>query len=394
MTPPQKSPPPRGTPAWRGRRARSIAWQAVLVVAIALVAGFLIHNTLANMRARGIQSGFGFLLQPAGFAIGESLFEFDSGDPYWKAFAAGLANTLRAAITGIVLCTVLGILIGIGRVSRNALVRGLCSAYVEAFRNVPVLLQLLVWYLLLTDWLPDLSAAMQLAPGVLLSKNGLTYPLPIWEAGHALTLIGALGGAIVAWRRDARARRHFAQTGEARPRAWPALGLVAAGTLAGWLAGGRPLAFDMPVTGELNITGGGSVTPEFLAVTIGLALYTAAFVAEAVRGGIQSVPHGQVEAAGALGLSRAQALRLVILPQALRVTLPPLTNQYLNLTKNSSLAVAVGYPDLVSVANTTLNQSGRAVECIAVIMAVYLALSLLTAALMHAWEARSRLQER
>ena len=386
--------PPRRAWDWRGRRARGLAWQVALIAAIALLAWFLTHNTLANMRARGIQSGFDFLLQPAGFAIGETVFEFDSGDPYWKAFAAGLANTLRTAIAGIVLCTVLGILIGIGRLSRNALARGLCTAYVETFRNIPVLLQLLVWYLLLTDWLPDLSGAVQLAPGVLLSKNGLTYPLPIWEAGHALTLIGALGGAIVAWRRDLRVRRHFAAIGEARPRAWPPLLIVAIGVAAGWIAGGHPFALDMPVTGELNITGGGSVTPEFLAVTIGLALYTAAFVAEAVRGGIQSVPLGQVEAAGALGLSRSQALRLVILPQALRVTLPPLTNQYLNLTKNSSLAVAVGYPDLVSVANTTLNQSGRAVECIVVIMAVYLALSLLTALLMNAWEARRRLKER
>jgi general L-amino acid transport system permease protein len=379
---------------WRSRAVRGAIWQAALVAAIALVFWFLTRNTLENMRVRGIQSGFEFLLQPAGFGIGESVIEFDSGDPYWKAFAAGLANTLRASLAGIVLTTLFGTLIGIGRLSRNFLVRTLCAGYVELFRNVPVLLQLLVWYLLLTSWLPDTADALQPIAGVLLSKNGLSFPLPVWEPGHALTLSGLLLGVVLAWRHARRARAAFEHSGQPHEAFWPVLGLVCVTTLAGWVAGGMPAVLDLPLPGELNIAGGGSVTPEFLAVTIGLTLYTAAFVAEAVRAGIQAVPHGQVEAAGALGLTRAQSLRLVLLPQALRVIIPPLTNQYLNLTKNSSLAVAVGYPDLVSISNTTLNQSGRAVECIAVIMAVYLLLSLATALFMNWRDARAAIRER
>ena len=393
-------PPPRTRwhRRWRSQAVRVALWQAVLVAAIALVAWYLTRNTLENMRVRGIHSGFDFLLQPAGFSIGESLIEFDSAEPYWKAFLVGLGNTLRTAIAGILLCTLLGTLIGIGRLSRNILVRGLCAGYVELFRNVPVLLQLLMWYLLLTDWLPDTSAALRPAfhplSGVFLSKNGLSYPLPVWAAGHALTLLGLVAGVVLAWRYRQHARRHFEQSGESRAQLWPMTALVCLTTLIGWLAGGMPAALDSPVPGELNITGGGSLTPEFLAITVGLAIYTAAFVAEAVRAGIQAVPHGQVEAAGAIGLSRAQALRLVLLPQALRVMIPPLTNQYLNLTKNSSLAVAIGYPDLVSVANTTLNQSGRAVECIVVIMVIYLVLSLATAWVMNWYDARTAVRER
>lgn len=398
MIEPRKPPRASGRWSWRSQAARGALWQALLVAAIALIAWYLTRNTLENMRVRGIQSGFDFLLQPAGFGIGESMIEFDSGDAYWKAFLAGLANTLRTALAGIVLCTVLGTLVGIGRLSRNFLLRSLCAGYVELFRNVPVLLQLLVWYLLLTSWLPDNSPELQpmlfSGSGVFLSKSGLSYPLPVWQAGHALTLFGIAAGLLLAWRYRRRALGQFAATGQPRPLLWPLLGIVCAAGISGWVGGGMPTGLELPVAGELNIAGGGSLTPEFLAITLGLVLYTAAFVAEAVRAGIQAVPHGQLEAAGALGLSRAQTLRLVLLPQALRVTIPPLTNQYLNLTKNSSLAVAIGYPDLVSIANTTLNQSGRAVECIVVIMAVYLVLSLATAWLMNWYDRRSAIRER
>jgi general L-amino acid transport system permease protein len=380
--------------SWRSRATRGLIYQVLAVAAIATVIGFLAHNTLENMRVRGIQSGFGFLLQPAGFDIGESVFAFDSADPYWKAFLVGLANTLRAAVVGIVLTTILGTLIGIGRLSRNFLVRNLCTAYVELFRNIPVLLQLLMWYFVLNEWLPPVSDALNPFPGIFLSKSGMAFPIPDWERGHLVTVAGLMLGIAVAWFYRRQARAHFERTGIARPMLWPALCLVAAGALLGWVAGGAPTALELPVRNDLNVSGGGAVTPEFLAVTIGLTIYTASFVAEIVRSGIQSVPWGQTEAAGALGLTRGQALKLVLLPQALRVIIPPLTNQYLNLTKNSSLAVAVGYPDLVSISNTTLNQTGRAVECIAVIMAVYLTLSLATAALMNWYNARSAILER
>jgi len=380
--------------SWRSRATRGLIYQAVAVAAIAAVVWFLAHNTLENMRVRGIQSGFGFFTQPAGFDIGESAFAFDSSDPYWKAFLVGLSNTLRAAAVGVVLTTILGTLIGIGRLSRNFLVRSLCTGYVELFRNIPVLLQLLMWYFVLNEWLPPVSEALHPLPGIFLSKSGMSFPVPEWEQGHLVTLAGLVVGLAGAWFYRRRAGAAFERTGDARPMVWPALAIAAIGALLGWLVGGAPTALEFPVRNDLNVSGGGAVTPEFLAVTIGLTVYAASFVAEIVRSGIQSVPWGQTEAAGALGLSRGQALKLVLLPQALRVIIPPLTNQYLNLTKNSSLAVAVGYPDLVSISNTTLNQTGRAVECIAVIMAVYLTLSLVTAGLMNWYNARSAIRER
>ena len=325
--------------SWRSRALRAAAYQVVAIALVAACAAFLMHNTLVNMRVRGIQSGFDFLSAPAGFDIGESPIPYESTDPYWKAFGVGLLNTLRVAVIGIVATTVLGTLVGIGRFSRNALVRGLCYGYVELFRNVPVLLQLLMWYIVFTEVLPPISEAIRLAPGVYLSKSGMSFPWPVWAAGHGLAL-------------------------------------------------------DIPIKGEVVIEGGASLTPEFMALLIGLVIYTGTFVAEVVRAGIQAVPRGQIEAAAALGLAPRQQMSLIVLPQALRVIIPPLTNQYLNLTKNSSLAVAIGYPDIVSVADTALNQTGRAVECIAVIMAVYLALSLATAALAGWYNRRAAIKER
>ena len=386
--------PKRRDWSWRSRATRGLIYQAVAVAVIATVIWFLAHNTMENMRVRGIQSGFGFFTQPAGFDIGESIFAFDSADPYWKAFLVGLSNTLRAAVVGIFFTTILGTLIGIGRLSRNFLVRGLCTGYVELFRNIPVLLQLLMWYFVLNEWLPPVSEALNPFPGIFLSKSGMSFPVPEWEQGHLVTVVGLALGIAGAWIYRRWARAAFERTGIARPMFWPALLIVIICTLVGWIAGGSPTALELPVRNDLNISGGGAVTPEFLAVTIGLTIYTASFVAAIVRSGIQSVPWGQTVAAGALGLSRGQSLKLVLLPQALRVIIPPMTNQYLNLTKNSSLAVAVGYPDLVSISNTTLNQTGRAVECITVLMAVYLTLSLITAALMNWYNARSAIKER
>ena len=302
------------------RRWRDLALQALLAAGCLAALCWLLGVTAANMQERGIRSGFGFLFEPAGFAIGESLLPFDSADSTLMALTAGLANTLRVALPAIILSTVLGTLVGLGRLSPNLLLRGLCAAYVETLRNVPLLLQLLAWYFVVTDLLPLASEALQPAPHVFLSKSGLSLP-------------------------------------------WP---------------GGDGALFDLPLRGEMSIVGGAALTPEFLALLLGLTLYTAAYVAETVRAGILSVPRGQSDAALALGMSRIGLFRFVLLPQALRSIIPPLTNQHLSLTKNASLAVAIGYPDLVSVANTTLNQTGRAAECIAMIMAVYLILSLLT----------------
>jgi general L-amino acid transport system permease protein len=345
------------------------------------------------MRVRGIKSGFDFLTQPAGFDIGEPLFGYDSIDPYWKAFLVGVGNTLRVAIIGIVLTTILGTLIGVGRFSRNGLVRGLCYAYVEFFRNVPILIQLLMWYLIFAELLPDISEAKQIG-SVFLSKGGISYPAPVWMAGHVWMLIGALAGFILAWLYRRWAQTQFEATGKTR-RTWlPSIAIIAALSVIGWVIGGMPTEMRVPIKGEFAVEGGASFTPEFMAVLFGLVLYTAAFVAEVVRSGIASVPRGQSEAAQAIGLSKGQEMQKVLLPQALRVIIPPMTNQYLNLTKNSSLAVAIGYPDVVSISNTAINQTGRAIECIAIIMLVYLTTSLSTSFFMNWYNNKAAIKER
>jgi general L-amino acid transport system permease protein len=389
-----RQPPKKRDWNWRSQYVRGLIYQVLALAAIGFVVWFLAHNTLLNMRTRGIQSGFDFLLGPAGFDIGEMLIKYDALDPYWKAFAVGVLNTLRVAIVGIILTTVIGTLVGIGRFSRNAIVRGLCYGYVELFRNIPVLLQLLMWYLLFTEVLPATYEAWSIAQMFFLSKGGVAIPAPVWGLGQGLAAVGALAGLAVAYAYRQWARRRFEATGNALPVFWPSVAIVIGIAFIGWIAGGAPTAWNMPSQGEVMVEGGMIATPEFLAVLFGLVMYTAAFVAEVVRAGIQSVAHGQVEAASSLGLSRGQSMRLVILPQALRVIIPPMTNQYLNLTKNSSLAVAIGYPDVVSISNTAINQTGRAVECIAIIMLVYLTTSLATSAFMGWYNKRAAIKER
>ncbi len=385
--------PPKTHWSWRSQAFRGVLYQIVAVTVIALLVWFLAHNTIVNMRVRGIQSGFDFLSGAAGFDIGESLYPFDSSEAYWRAFLVGLTNTLRVAIVGIILTTILGTLLGVGRFSRNALVRGLCLSYVEFFRNIPVLLQLLMWYLLFTELLPAANEAWVIG-SFYLSKGGLNFPIPVWAAGHVWAALGLLAGVVVAWAYRRWAIAKFEQTGQVRSLFWTPLALVIGMGVVGWLVGGAPTALNHPSKGEFAIENGGALTPEFLAVLLGLTMYTAAFVAEVVRSGIQSVALGQKEAAAALGLTQGQTMRLVMLPQALRVIIPPMTNQFLNLTKNSSLAVAIGYPDVVSISNTAINQTGRAVECIAIVMLVYLSTSLITSLLMNWYNARAAIKER
>jgi general L-amino acid transport system permease protein len=354
------APPPKRDWSLRSRAVRAVIYQVLALALLGLAAWFLAHNTLENMRVRGIQSGFDFLTGPAGFDIGEMPIPYESIDPYWKAFLVGVLNTLRVAITGIILTTVLGTLVGVGRFSNNAIVRGLCYGYVELFRNIPVLLQLLMWYLLLTEWLPDPGEPLQLGGLVFLSKGGLSFPVPVWGLGQGMAAAGGLVGLALAWVWSRKARQHFELTGHQKPVFLPAVALIIVGGLIGWLAGGAPMAWNIPKAGDVSVEGGSSFTPEFISVLLGLTFYTAAFVAEVVRAGIASVPRGQSEASGALGLSKGQQMRLVVLPQAMRVIIPPITNQYLNLTKNSSLAVAIGFPDVVSISNTAITRpAGR-----------------------------------
>ncbi len=376
------------------RATRGWLFQFLALVLVALGIWFLAHNTQVNMAARGIPSGFDFLSMPAGFDIGETVIAYSPTESYGKAIWVGVLNTLKVAVIGIALATLIGVAIGVGRFSRNGLLRGLCYGYVELFRNIPVLLQLLMWYLFMVEVLPPSNQSWSLFDLFFLSKGGFSMPSPKADTGWSWVLWGAMAGLAMAvlWRH--RTLRRFERTGQVGDMFWTPVALVFVLGLVGWLVGGMPDEWEIPEQLVFMVDGGISATPEFLTVLIGLVTYTAAFIAEVVRGGIQSVSHGQTEAASALGLNPRQIMKLVVLPQALRVIIPPLTNQYLNLTKNSSLAVAVGYPDVVSVANTTINQSGRAVECIAIIMLVYLSTSLSTSVFMNWYNHRKAIQER
>ena len=376
---------PVGDAAWRAaRRARRLRdWLvqgalAVALVAVALVVG---HNVGANLDARGIKSGFAFLADPAGFNIGELLIDYTSRDSYLRAFAAGMTNTLRVSIAGIVLATVLGVFVGLLRLARHPLVRSLCDAWVEVFRNIPLLIQLLAIYLLVTELLPDSSGALSIPGVALLSKEGLQIAVP--EDGRLAVVVALAAFAI------------SAALGWAAARRWldAGAGLVAAvaGAVAAalaWLAIGVTSGWSKPVLDGFLISGGASLTPEFLALWLGLSLFTSASIAELVRAGALAVPIGQWHAAHALGMNGRQVIGTVVFPQALRLAIPPLASQYMNLIKNSSLAVVIGYPDLVSIANTSINQNGQALEAIVVIMAVYLTLNLVVAVVMGVVNAR------
>ena len=393
-SPPRRSAPKKRDWSWRSQAFRGLVFQLAMVALVGFGLWYLAQNTLANMHARGIKSGFDFLMQPAGFDIGETLIPYDALNPYWKAFLVGILNTLRVAVVGVILATVLGTLIGVGRFSRNAIVRGVCYAYVEFFRNIPVLIQLLMWYLIFTDLLPQINEAMSVGGLFYLSKAGFSFPVPAWVPGVGLVLAGFAAGVVLAFVYRRWAMRQFEATGKVRSLVLAPIGIVIAAMFVGWLVGGASTLWSVPRVEGFSMEGGASATPEFLGVLLGLVLYTASFIAEVVRAGIASVARGQTEAASSLGLPKNMTMRLVILPQALRVIIPPLTSQYLNLTKNSSLAVAIGYPDVVSIANTALNNTGRAVEAITIIMAVYLAMSLSTSAFMNWYNRKSAIKER
>ncbi|MDX3907492.1 MAG: amino acid ABC transporter permease [Pigmentiphaga sp.] len=380
--------------SWSNPSVRSVVYQTLALAAVAAVAWFLVSNTLSNLAARNIASGFGFLEREAGFAIGETPIRYDPQDTYARAILVGLLNTLRVAAVGIVLATVLGTLMGVARLSRNWLVARLAGTYVELMRNTPLLLQLFLWYALITETMPAARQAIELLPGVFISNRGIKLPLPADHPGFDLAAAGFALAVVLALALAHVARKKQRLSGEVRPAGRWIAALLLGLPLAGWLAGGAPLAFDVPRLQGFGFVGGATLTPEYAALLFGLVVYTGAFIAEVVRAGIQSVDRGQWEAAESIGLRRGAVLRLVVLPQALRVIIPPLTSQYLNLTKNSSLAVAIGYPDIVSIANTTLNQTGQAIEGVLIIMAVYLAVSLSISVLMNLYNRRMALVER
>jgi general L-amino acid transport system permease protein len=380
--------------SWSDPRFRNAVWQVVIIGLIALIVWYLVHNTARNLASRHIATGFGFLSQSASIPIGESLLAFTpSMSSYGRALLVGVLNTLKLAAAGVVLATILGTLVGVGRLSPNWLLSRITGAYVEALRNIPVLLQLFFWSAILQQ-LPGPRQAFHPVPGVFLSNRGIKLPTIDWQTGHLWVLAAFVLGLILtlAWGRSARRKQEA--TG-IRPKTWPAAIILLIGLPALiWFALGLPMALDVPELHGFNFSGGMTVSPEYGAMLLGLVLYTATYIAEIVRTGILAVSPGQWEAAGALGLSRGPVLRKIVLPQALRVIVPPMTSQYLNLIKNSSLGVAIGYAEIVSIATTTLNQTGQAIEGIAIIMVVYLAFSLSISLFMNWYNARIALVER
>ena len=380
--------------SWSDPTFRSIVWQVIIIGIVVAIGWYLVANTNRNLAARRIATGFGFLDRVAGIPIGETLISYNpASDTYGRALWIGVLNTLKVAGIGIVLATILGTLIGIGRLSSNWLMAKLTGFYVEVIRDIPLLLQLLFWYTMLQG-LPAPKLSWRIGDAFFLSNRGIKVPYLVWETAHDWALAAFLAGAVGTWLWNRHARKQQEATG-LRPAVWPvALGLLLALPLAVWVALGAPTGIELPVLRGFNFQGGGTVSPEYFALLLGLVLYTAGYIAEIVRSGIQAIAVGQWEAAGALGLRRGAILRHIVLPQALRVVIPPMTSQYLNLTKNSSLAVAIGYQDVVSIANTAINQTGRAVECIAVIMLVYLSTSLFTSISMNWYNNRSAIKER
>ena len=374
--------------SWSDPKFRNLVWQLVVIGVLVAIIAYLANNTIKNLDARHIATGFAFMSRTAGIPIGEHMISYDpSVNTYGYAILIGVLNTLRVAVVGIGLTTILGTLLGIARLSKNFLLSRFAATYVEVLRDIPVLLQLLFWYTLMQA-LPGIRDAMSPLPGVFLSNRGIKVPLFVWEDAHSWALAAFLLGLLgtILW--NSRARNKQFETG-VRPKVWPvAIGLLIVFPLLVWAALGAPFVLDMPVKGGFNFRGGGTISPEYAALTIGLTIYTASYIAEIVRSGIQAIPQGQWEAAGALGMRPGQMLRQVILPQALRVVIPPMTSQYLNLVKNSSLAVAVGYQDLVSIDQTTLNQTGQAIEGITLVMGIFLVFSLSISLFMNWYNAR------
>ena len=385
---------PKRPPPWHDPAIRGIAFQILFVAAVVAAGGFLVHNTLANLERQNIATGFGFLGREAAFGIGESLIAYSPADSYARAFLVGLTNTLYVAALGIVLATILGTAMGLARLSSNWLIAKLAQIYVETFRNIPLALQLFFWWGLLRWSAPAPRQAWQPLADVFVSNRGIVFPVPQAHPVHPWMLGALVVGVGAAWGLARWARLRQARTGRPFPSGWAGLAPVFGLPLAVFLAAGAPLSLDVPALHGFNFTGGTAVSPEFAALLFGLVIYTGSFIAEIVRAGILAVSWGQSEAALALGLTAWQRMRLVVLPQALRVIVPPMTSQYLSLTKNSSLAVIIGFPDLVSVANTTINQTGQAVEGIAMIMAVYLAISLAISLLMNLYNRAVALVER
>ncbi|EJE4695688.1 amino acid ABC transporter permease [Vibrio parahaemolyticus] len=374
---------------------RSAIFQIIAIAALVFFFYTIINNALNNLDARGIATGFGFLNQEAGFGIGLTLIEYNETYSYGRTFIVGLLNTALVSVLGIILATAIGFTMGVARLSTNWLVSRLAAVYIETFRNIPLLLQIFFWYFAVLQALPSARQSLSLGEAIFLNVRGLYFPAPVFNEGSGVVIAAFVIGLIATISISIWARNKQRLTGQQTPMGRIGLGLLVGLPLLVYFVSGMPISLENPELKGFNFKGGISIIPELAALLLALSVYTAAFIAEIVRSGINAVSHGQTEAAMSLGLPRAKTLKLVVIPQALRIIIPPLTSQYLNLTKNSSLAMAIGYPDLVSVfAGTTLNQTGQAIEIIAMTMGVYLTLSLLTSALMNLYNRKVALVER
>lgn len=382
-------------PLWRDPTFRALLVQGILLLALGVLIAVVVSNTMANLEARGITTGFGFLQDRAGFTIPQTLIDYSGDSTYARTFVVGLLNTLLVSAMGIVAATLIGFLVGIARLSPNWLLARLATAYVEIFRNIPLLVQILFWYFAVLQALPNPRNSHSLFEMVFLNVRGVVLPDPQPLEGFAATPWALLLAVIITWWLVRFSRRRQARTGRALPVFKLGALLLIGLPLATFLMTGMPLEWSIPALKGFNFQGGVTVLPELMALWLALSIYTASFIAEIVRSGIQSVPQGQVEAARALSLPGGIILRKVVIPQAMRVIVPQLTSQHLNLIKNSSLATAIGYPDLVAVfSGTALNQTGQAIEIVAMTMAVYLLINLAVSALMNLYNARTLLKER
>jgi general L-amino acid transport system permease protein len=381
----------QAVPPWRNLRVLRISAQVAAITLVALLAWWLWGNLVTNLRSSGLSFGFGFLNSTAGFEIGETVIDYSARDTYGQAFLVGLANTVLVSVVGIVLATILGLITGIARLSRNFLVNRLAAGYVELMRNTPLLVQLVLIYAVLIQ-LPPVARAINLAGSVYLSQRGLYLPRPTTEPGFGawLVLLAAAIAVAVGLFVLANRREELGQPSNGLRKV--AVAVLLSVPLVAWLVL-DPVELDLPVPGQFNFSGGVALSPELAALLFGLVIYTAAFIGEIVRGAIQAVRRGQVEAAESLGLTSGQTLRLIVFPQALRILVPPLTSQYLNLAKNSSLAIAVGFADLFSVSRTMANQTGDPVAVIILVMGTYLLISLVTSLVMNVYNRRVQVLE-
>ena len=387
--------PKTAIPFWRDERVLKILGQVAFAAALILLGSIIFQNMKTGLAKQGITVSLSFLKGISGFDIGEYAFPYDRNSTYWQAYLAGLVNTLNVSLVGVLFATLFGIILGVARLSTNFIINRLAVFYLELVRNLSLLVFLVFWYLAVFLKLPRMKDAIFWPGDIILTNRGVGIPWGIPTASHPTFRLILLGGLILALIVFLALRAYGKRSGRAPLTLLWSLLTFSVVAAAGWLLlPEKPLMLDVPFVKGLNLSGGKILSPEFMALTSGLVLYTSAFIGEVVRAGIQSVSKGQVEASRALGLNGFQTLRLIVFPQAMRVIIPPLTSQYLNLIKNSSLAIAVGYPDVFYVSNTIQNQTGRAVEMISMVMATYLLFSLITSALMNWYNQRIKLVER